>query len=99
MTRNKRTAILESCCPVGRTLECFSLLQPIPRTPEEIGMTQEQMATWGISPGQQLYWCSECTWLWCKREFNFLHVIGTQRTYGAPFVPNENKFDRIYVGN
>jgi hypothetical protein len=99
MTRNKRTVVSENRCPVGRTLECFSLLPPIPRTPEEAGMTPEQMVTWGISRGQRLYWCSECTRLWCRREFNFLHVIGTQRTYGAHFVPNENMFDRIYVGN
>ncbi len=99
MAKNKRAAIFEYGCPLGRTLECLSLLQPIRLTPGEAGMTPEQMATWGISRGQQLYWCSECTWLWRREEYNYLHVIGKQRTYGAPFVPNENKLDRIYVGN
>jgi len=46
MTRNKRTSISDDRCPVGRTLECFSLLHPITRTPEEAGMTPEQMVTW-----------------------------------------------------
>jgi hypothetical protein len=99
MTKNDHKSISDNCCPIKRTLECFSLFPPIARTPEEAGMTPEQMVSWGISRGQRLYWCSECTWLWYKGDFNYLRVIGRQRTYGAPFVPNDYKFDNIYIGN
>lgn len=99
MTRSKRKSIPDNRCPIQRTPECFSHFPPIPRTPEQAGMTPEQMATWSISRGQQLYWCSECTCVWYKGQFNFLHVIGRQEAPGAPFLPNEDKFDNIYIGN
>jgi hypothetical protein len=99
MTRNKRAiAISENRCPIQRMPECFDF-PPIPRTPEEAGMTQEQVADLEISRGRQLYWCSECTWLWYREEYNYLRMIGTQRTYGAPFIPNKNKSEKVYVGD
>jgi hypothetical protein len=99
MTRSKRKSISDNRCPIKRSADCLSNFPPILRTPEQVGMTPEQMVTWRVSRGQQLYWCSECTCVWYRGEFNFLHVIGSQLTYGALFVPNKNKLDNIYIGS
>ena len=84
-------------CPVRALIECLQF-PPIPKLPNQAGMTPEQMAEAGVHPNQTLYWCSECESVWLETEYHFARILGKQETWGSPFVPNKSKTDSRYIG-
>ena len=93
----KKAKATKRSCPVASTPECLQF-PPVEKTSESAGMTAEQIATAAISPHHRLYWCSECRSIWYESAYHFADVIGTQETWGSPFVPNASRRDPIYIG-
>ncbi len=93
-----RNAIARTrCCPVNGTVECPQF-PPIPTNPRLVGMSPEQIAVAGISPSQQLYWCSECGSIWCESMHNHARRIGKQTVLGSTFIASDIRDDSFYIG-
>jgi len=86
-------------CPVKAMPDCF-FWDGLPRDPESLGMTPQQIEAAGITPNQRLYWCSECYSLWYESGNNFARRIGKSESGSAgDFTPTDKKWDDYYLGS